>query len=131
MSPPFGAERSTPPRTSESVQNDTVVNYILVWGGAQEPQSGFPDGAGGGGGAGRVAYHPRQDQFDHLGRGFWFWHDERRDELVNILGMIAKSGTKAFLEAMSAGGVISMIGPGWLLFGLPSFGQGFYRQQDS
>ena len=46
------------PGEPQPVQSDTTVFIALVWGGAQEPQSGFLDGAGGRGGGGVVVDVP-------------------------------------------------------------------------
>ena len=48
-----GAGQGSPLRVAPPVQSDTTVIITSVWGGAQEPQSGFLDGMGGG--AGRAA----------------------------------------------------------------------------
>ena len=105
------------PADPRVLYRDTAVNITSVKGGAREPQSGFPDGARGeeGGGAGqdeRAREQPRDD-FD---RGFWDWYYEVRAR--NNFGMIAMSGTKASLVAMSAGGVITTV---------EQFGVGFFR----
>ena len=48
-----GAGQGSPLRVAPPVQSDTTVIITSVQGGAQEPQSGFLDGVGGG--AGRAA----------------------------------------------------------------------------
>ena len=53
-SPPFWeGGRPTPPRSPKPCTKRYDGHVTSVWGGAWEPQSGFPDGVGVGGGGGR------------------------------------------------------------------------------
>ena len=51
------------PADCRACTDDTPVNYILVWGGAREPQSGFQDGEGRGAGWQLVSKAFSQDRF--------------------------------------------------------------------
>ena len=120
--------RESDPRPADprALYRASDEQYYICLGRRREPQSGFPDGAG------REERLARRAVKNELVNNLGFSIEDSgfsivKYELVNNFGMIAKSGTKASLVAMSAGGVEQFrVG----FFGLFGFGQGSCRQQE-